>query len=180
MPASDVQLLLDRCPRDNAVEVRDYAILMLVARLGLRSIEVARLRLDDVDWRGGEIAVRSKGRREDRLPPRRLAGLCRPLLSRRAPRSLAGVPPCPRVRFQHWRVPARPTSWLARDLDQIGLHTGLTRRAAGRPAQIWSRRVHRPAPAAERPRLQSPRAVDRAPRRVRQGRRRTAPGRPHP
>jgi site-specific recombinase XerC len=38
MPASDVQLLLDRCPRDNAVEVRDYAILMLVARLGLRYV----------------------------------------------------------------------------------------------------------------------------------------------
>ncbi|MFI5895588.1 tyrosine-type recombinase/integrase [Actinoplanes sp. NPDC051513] len=68
MPASDVQLLLDRCPHDSAVEVRDYAILMLVARLGLRSIEVARLLLDDIDWRGGEIAVRSKGRREDRLP----------------------------------------------------------------------------------------------------------------
>ena len=41
---------------------------MLVARLGLRSIEVARLLLDDVDWRCGEIAVRGKGRREDRLP----------------------------------------------------------------------------------------------------------------
>jgi site-specific recombinase XerD len=68
MAATDVQLLLDRCPRDNAVGVRDYAILMLVARLGLRSIEVARLRLDDVDWRCGEIVVRGKGRREDRLP----------------------------------------------------------------------------------------------------------------
>ncbi|GAA3247487.1 tyrosine-type recombinase/integrase [Dactylosporangium siamense] len=68
MPAADVQLLLDRCPRETAVEVRDYAILMLVARLGLRSIEVARLLLDDVDWRCGEIFVRGKGRREDRLP----------------------------------------------------------------------------------------------------------------
>lgn len=68
MPAADVQLLLDRCPRGNVVEVRDYAILMLVARLGLRSIEVARLLLDDVDWRCGEIVVRGKGRREDRLP----------------------------------------------------------------------------------------------------------------
>jgi integrase len=50
------------------VGVRDYAILMLVARLGLRSIEVARLLLDDIDWRCGEIVVRGKGRREDRLP----------------------------------------------------------------------------------------------------------------
>ncbi|MGI5186455.1 tyrosine-type recombinase/integrase [Dactylosporangium sp. CA-152071] len=68
MAPGDVQLLLDRCPRGSAVGVRDYAILMLVARLGLRSIEVARLRLDDVDWRCGEIVVRGKGRREDRLP----------------------------------------------------------------------------------------------------------------
>lgn len=41
---------------------------MLVARLGLRSIEVARLRLDDIGWRCGEIVVRGKGRREGRLP----------------------------------------------------------------------------------------------------------------
>jgi integrase len=67
MAAADVQLLLNSCPRDSAVRVRDYAILMLVARLGLRSIEVARPRLDDIDWRCGEIVVRGKGRREDRL-----------------------------------------------------------------------------------------------------------------
>lgn len=41
---------------------------MLVARLGLRSIEVARLELDDIDWRAGEIVVRGKARRVDRLP----------------------------------------------------------------------------------------------------------------
>lgn len=68
MVANDVQLLLDYCPRDTAVGVRDYAILTVVARLGLRSIEVARLELDDVDWRAGEIIVRGKGLREDRLP----------------------------------------------------------------------------------------------------------------
>ena len=41
---------------------------MLVARLGLRSIEVARLELGDVDWRAGEIVVRGKASREDRMP----------------------------------------------------------------------------------------------------------------
>ena len=40
----------------------------LVARLGLRSIEVARLELGDVDWRAGELVVRGKGGRRDRLP----------------------------------------------------------------------------------------------------------------
>ncbi|MFM9455164.1 tyrosine-type recombinase/integrase [Streptomyces europaeiscabiei] len=68
MATGDIQRLLDHTPRQGTVGVRDYAILMLVARLGLRSIEVARLLLDDVDWRCGEILVRGKGRREDRLP----------------------------------------------------------------------------------------------------------------
>ena len=68
MASGDVQRLLDHTSRHGTVGVRDYAILMLVARLGLHSIEVARLLLDDVDWRCGEIVVRGKGRREDRLP----------------------------------------------------------------------------------------------------------------
>jgi site-specific recombinase XerD len=68
MAVADVQLLLDSCDRGTAVGVRDFAIMMLVARLGLRSIEVARLALRDVDWRAGELVVRGKGRRQDRLP----------------------------------------------------------------------------------------------------------------
>jgi len=42
--------------------------LLLLARLGLRCIEVARLQLDDIDWRAGEIEVRGKARRRDRMP----------------------------------------------------------------------------------------------------------------
>ena len=68
MAPGEVQRLLEHTSRDGATGVRDYAILMLVARLGLRSVEVARLLLDDVDWRRGEVIVRGKGRREDRLP----------------------------------------------------------------------------------------------------------------
>jgi site-specific recombinase XerD len=68
MTAADVQLLLDSCDRSTAIGVRDFAMMMLVARLGLRSIEVARLELRDVDWRAGELVVRGKGRRQDRLP----------------------------------------------------------------------------------------------------------------
>ena len=51
MTATDIQALLDHCDRGSEVGVRDFAILTLIARLGLRSIEVARLELDDVDWR---------------------------------------------------------------------------------------------------------------------------------
>jgi integrase/recombinase XerD len=47
---------------------RDRAILLILLRLGLRAGEVAGLRLDDIDWRAGEVVVRGKGRREDRLP----------------------------------------------------------------------------------------------------------------
>jgi site-specific recombinase XerD len=66
--ASDVQRLLDSCDRTDPVGVRDFAILMLVARLGLRSAEVARLGLADIDWRAGQIVVHGKACREDRLP----------------------------------------------------------------------------------------------------------------
>lgn len=47
---------------------RDYAMLMLMARLGLRAPEVIAMQLDDVAWRAGELLVRGKGQRHDRLP----------------------------------------------------------------------------------------------------------------
>jgi site-specific recombinase XerD len=68
MTAADVQRLLDCCDRSSALGIRNFAIMTLIARLGLRSIEVARLQLDDVDWRAGELVVRGKGHRHDRLP----------------------------------------------------------------------------------------------------------------
>lgn len=68
LPATDVDALLDHCDRATTSGQRDYAILCLLARLGLRSAEVAALRLGDVDWRSGQILVRGKARRQDRLP----------------------------------------------------------------------------------------------------------------
>jgi site-specific recombinase XerD len=56
------------CDRRRATGRRDYAILVVLCRLGLRAAEVAALRLDDIDWRAGEILVRGKGRSEERLP----------------------------------------------------------------------------------------------------------------
>ena len=66
--ANDVQRLLDSCDISDPAVVRDYAILMLVARVGLRSIEAARLQLDDLDWRAGRIVLRGKASREDGIP----------------------------------------------------------------------------------------------------------------
>jgi site-specific recombinase XerD len=47
---------------------RDYAILLLLARLGLRSSEVAFLELDDIDWNVGQLSVRGKSGRRSELP----------------------------------------------------------------------------------------------------------------
>ncbi len=68
MPRTDVERLLASCDRATLRGARDFAMLMLLARLGLRSVEVARLDLSDLDWRAGELVVRGKARREDRLP----------------------------------------------------------------------------------------------------------------
>lgn len=66
--AADAKALLVSCDRRSALGLRDYALLVVLLRLGLRRSEVAGLRLDDIDWRAGEVVVRGKGAREDRLP----------------------------------------------------------------------------------------------------------------
>jgi integrase/recombinase XerD len=63
-----VRAMLDSCDTSTANGRRDLAMLMLLARLGLRAGEVAALRLEDIDWRAGEITVHGKGRRSERLP----------------------------------------------------------------------------------------------------------------
>jgi integrase/recombinase XerD len=63
-----VTALLASCGRGTATGRRDFAMLTLLARLGLRAGEVAGLTLEDIDWRAGEITVRGKGRRSERLP----------------------------------------------------------------------------------------------------------------
>jgi integrase/recombinase XerD len=63
-----VKKLLASCDRRTLVGWRDYAILLLLARLGLRAGEVAAIGLDDVDWRSGLLLVRGKGSRHDMLP----------------------------------------------------------------------------------------------------------------
>lgn len=62
-----VQALLDSCGQDTAGR-RDYAIMVMLARLGLRAGELAGLRLTDIDWRHGQITVHGKPRRVDTLP----------------------------------------------------------------------------------------------------------------
>jgi site-specific recombinase XerD len=68
LTAAEVKALLASCDRATATGRRDYAILVVLVRLGLRAAEVAALRLDDIDWRAGQIVVRGKGHTEERLP----------------------------------------------------------------------------------------------------------------
>jgi len=65
---AEVARLLASCDRRSTFGRRDYAVLTLLARLGLRAGEVAALELGDIDWRAGELVVRGKGRRVERLP----------------------------------------------------------------------------------------------------------------
>ncbi len=68
LAAAEVQALLGSCDRATASGKRDYAILLLLARMGLRAAEVAGLELDDFDWRAGELVVHGKAGRCDRMP----------------------------------------------------------------------------------------------------------------
>jgi integrase/recombinase XerD len=63
-----VTCLLGSCDQSSVTGRRDLAVLTLLARLGLRACEVAALQLDDIDWRAGELVIRGKGRRAERLP----------------------------------------------------------------------------------------------------------------
>ncbi len=68
LPPEQVERMLAFCDRGTSVGQRDYAILLFLARLGLRAGEVVALTLDDLDWEKGEIVVRGKGQRLGRLP----------------------------------------------------------------------------------------------------------------
>lgn len=63
-----VRILPASCDCRTTAGCRDFAILTMLARLGLRAAEVAALRLNDIDWRVGEIVVHGKGSRAERLP----------------------------------------------------------------------------------------------------------------
>jgi site-specific recombinase XerD len=87
-------------PRHGA---RDYAMLLLMARLGLRALEVMAIQLDDIDWRAGELTVRGKGKLHDRLPITVEVGdaLSRYLREERGPTTC-------RTMFVTHRAPHRP------------------------------------------------------------------------
>lgn len=64
----DVEKVLAACVADDAWGLRDRAVMLLLARLGLRASDVAGLTLGDIDWKNARIAVCGKGRRQEWLP----------------------------------------------------------------------------------------------------------------
>lgn len=68
LTSAEVERVVHACERNTSVARRDRAIILLLARLGLRASEVIALELDDIDWRAGVLTVRGKGGYHDRLP----------------------------------------------------------------------------------------------------------------
>ncbi|UFS85112.1 MULTISPECIES: tyrosine-type recombinase/integrase [Rhizobium] len=90
------------CDRDTSSGCRDAAVMIMLVRLGLRAGEVAKLKLDDLDWRAGEIFVRAREAASNTFP-------CRPMSAKpwRGPDGVCahqGAPSCP---HQHWCIANR-------------------------------------------------------------------------
>lgn len=68
IPREQVEMVLSNCNRQTAIGQRDYAILLLLARLGLRAGEIVSLKLEDIDWREGLISVNGKTGHRPHLP----------------------------------------------------------------------------------------------------------------
>lgn len=68
LPPTEIEMILEWVRRESSYGVRDYAMFLLMARLGLRVPEVMAIKIDDIDWRAGELLVRGKGKQHDRLP----------------------------------------------------------------------------------------------------------------
>ena len=104
----DLEKVVGACSDGDAVGARDQAVVLLLARLGLRASEVAELTFDAIDWRNGRIAVCGKGRRQHWLPlPQQVGGAIVTYLRRGRP-SL----PVPQV-FVSALAPRRPMTRLA-------------------------------------------------------------------
>jgi integrase/recombinase XerD len=98
----EVRSLLASCDRRTKTGRRDFSILTVLARLGLRAGEVAALRLDDIDWRAGLLVVRGKGNRAESLPlPADVGEAVAAYLHRGRPASAEGRAVFVRVKAPH-------------------------------------------------------------------------------
>jgi site-specific recombinase XerD len=112
------------CDRRTTVGRRDYAILLLLARLGLRAGEVVGLQLEDINWRAGEILVRGKGLLHDRMPlPADVGEALASYLRRdRPPCRTRRVFVCTKAPRRGFAGPSTLTTIVRRALDRANLH----------------------------------------------------------
>jgi site-specific recombinase XerD len=127
LPSAELQQLLRSCDRRTHVGRRDYAIVLLLVRLGLRAGEVARLELEDFDWATGELRIRGKGRRLSTLPLPADVGMAVAAYLRHTRRSTSS-----RRVFLRLRAPVQPMGLqsIAAQVRQIFVRAGLPARGA--------------------------------------------------
>ena len=124
--AEEVIRVLGSCDRHTAMGRRDYALLLLLARLGLRAGEIVAMQLDDIDWRSGEILVRGKGLLYDRMPlPVDVGQALAVYLRHDRPSSKTRrVFVCRKAPQRGFSGPSTVSTIVRRALDRAGLHPG--------------------------------------------------------
>jgi site-specific recombinase XerD len=124
LAAEEIERLLEALDRGTSTGRRDYAILLLLARLGLRAGEVVALELEDIDWRAGELNVRGKGLRHDRLPLLSEVGeaLAAYLHTDRPKSPTRRVFLCMKAPCRGLAGPSTVTTIVRRALERAGLH----------------------------------------------------------
>ena len=141
---------------------RDYAILLLLARLGLRSGEVASLELGDIDWKAGQLSVRGKTGQRSELPLTAEVGKViaaylrrgrphstsrRVFLRAKAPvrgfRGASGVGSIVRHRLQRAGIDAPTLALISFDMDWLLVYCGMAPRSV-RSASCWVTTIPRP------------------------------------
>lgn len=153
---AEVERLLAGCDRSGPTGRRDFALLTLLVRLGLRAGEVAGLTLDAIDWRAGELVVTGKGNRSERLPlPPDVGEAIVAYLRRGRPASALGRTVFIRVKAPHRGLSSTGVSQVVGDAARragLGLvhahrlrHTAATEmlRAGGSLAEIGQVLRHR-------------------------------------
>jgi len=116
LPPEDVERIIDSCDQSTPVGRRDRAILLLLARLGLRAGDIVQLRLADIDWKEAAIRVSGKGRRETQLPlTQEVGGAIVNYLKTGRPRVDTDVMfPCLRAPFHPFTSPAAVSTIVTR------------------------------------------------------------------
>lgn len=129
LDSDQVRRLLASCDGRTRRGCRDIAILTMLIRLGMRSGEVAKLQLDDIDWRAGEIVVRGKANCTERLPlPQDVGDRLAVYLQRGRPASAQGRTVFVRIKAPHRHLSSAGVSNVVAeaaqraDLGQIRAH----------------------------------------------------------